>query len=101
MPNFIVSFRLASDSTYQERYESLDARVHEIAQGGVGNTWEETSSMYIFIAEGNAQSICDDLYFQTKVDESKDQLLVIDVSRRQHAERGVKYPNTLAKVLGF
>lgn len=101
MANFIISFRIHSDSTYQERYASFVQRVHEIG-GGVGAVWEETSSFFALRAEGSADDLCDNLYFSTLFDASKDAMLVIDLGARRKAMKGkLSYPNTLTTCLGF
>jgi hypothetical protein len=98
MANFLVSFRIESDATYQDRYDSLDKAMKTLA---LEPPWEETSSLYVFAAIGNANSVCASLYHNSLLLESKDQLLVIDLGERKHETRGVKYPNTLKKNLGF
>lgn len=99
MAHFLVSFRLASDSTYQERYDSVIERIDAIKTNGA--VWDETSSVSIFEANGTAASVCDDLYYQTKLNANKDQLVVIDTVAREVAQRGCKYPHLLTGNLGF
>jgi hypothetical protein len=98
MGHFVITFRIKSDDTYQDRYDSFTKKVNEIAD----KFWEETSSFYAISASGTAQSICDKLYFETDFIESWDQVLVIDLDRKEKALRGPDmYPNTLAACLGF
>ena len=101
MANFIVSFRIASDKYYNQRYESFVSEVHNVA-GGTSSVWEETSSFFVFEWEGNADELCEKLYFSTLFDPSKDQMLIIDVSNRKKAVKGqIKYPDVLESYLGF
>jgi hypothetical protein len=102
MANFIVTFRIASDSGYQERYDSFVDAVHVLAQGGVGSTWEETTSFLVFRAQGTADSVCQHLYLKSSFDGSKDIMVVIDIGARQKATKGpIKYLSTLTGLLGF
>lgn len=101
MSHFIVSFRIHSDSNYQQRYESLVSRISEVA-GGVANVWEETSAFYAFEANGTAQDVCDDLYYNSSVADDKDLILVINLDKRQKFCRGpVLYKTMLERTLGF
>lgn len=98
MGHFVITFRIKSDDTYQARYDDFTKKVKEIAE----KFWEETSSFYSIKASGTAQSICDQLYFETDFAESKDQMLIIDLEKNEKALRGPDmYPNTLAACLGF
>ena len=99
MAHFIISFRIKSDDTYQERYDSFIQRIAEISKEGA---WEETSSFYALEADGNAESVCQDLWLKSKFNAHLDVMLVIDVHNREKATKGeIKYPNTLARCLGF
>jgi len=99
MANFILTFRLKADSTYASRYESFVERIHQIAPEWV---WEETSSFYAFEAEGTAESICDDLYFNSNFNESLDTMVVVDLGARKSFARGViESPARLRFCLGF
>lgn len=98
MGHFVITFRIKSDETYQDRYESFTKKVREISE----KFWEETSSFYAIKSTGTAQSVCDQLYFETDFTESKDQMLVIDLVKNEKALRGPDmYPNTLGACLGF
>ncbi|SDN51619.1 hypothetical protein [Polaromonas sp. JS666] len=98
MPHFLLSFRIESDSTYQDRYDSLQEALRTIA---AEIPWDETSSVCIFPAAGTAQSVADHLYYKSKLLAPKDLLLIIDLDNRTHAQYGCKYPNSLKANLGF
>jgi hypothetical protein len=101
MAHFIISFRIKSDSDYQNRYESFRRRVETISTG-IGGVWEETSSFYAIQARNTAQGLCNDLYLNTEFDPSKDIMLVIDVKNQEKATKGaIEYPNSLDSALGF
>lgn len=98
MGHFVITFRIKSIDEYQKRYESFTQKVHEIAK----KKWEETSSFYAIEADGTAQEICDLLYFKTDFVEAWDQMVVIDLDRRQKAFRGPDmYEHSLGACLGF
>ena len=101
MTHFVISFRIHSDTTYQDRYNSFVDQVRAIG-GGIGGVWEETSSFFAIEATGSAASICDNLYFASAFDSSKDVMLVIDLDSKNKATKGpIKYPNILSSTLGF
>lgn len=98
MGHFVITFRIKSDDTYQDRYNSFTEKVSEIAD----DRWDETSSFYAIQAKGTAQSICDLLYFETDFIETRDMMLIIDLDKNEKAFRGPNdYPRTLEKCLGF
>jgi hypothetical protein len=98
MGHFVITFRFESDSGYQKRYDSFVKRVDAIAT----KTWSETSSFYAIEATGTAESICEDLYLHTGFSVSGDQMLVIDLDKKQKATKGeIKYPHSLTACLGF
>lgn len=102
MTHFVVTFRFKSDESYQDRYESFVDKVNELAEGGVGEVWGETSSFLAFKAKGTASELCSSLYLLTKFDQTKDKMVVIDMDNRQKATKGeIEYPNTLTSCLGF
>ena len=98
MGHFVVSFRIERDGTYQERYDSLHDKVKEISAGYV---WDETTSLYIFPAVGDAESIARALYLGTKLVTPKDTLLVIDPIKAEYAGYGIKYPSLLSAAIGI
>jgi hypothetical protein len=97
MTIFAISFRIHEDSTYEDRYESL---VKEIEKEATGSTWGETTSFYIIeSAQTTSKSLCDDLYNHSQILESKDILLVVNLSAKGYTQRGAKYPNTLKSLM--
>jgi hypothetical protein len=68
MSIFAISFRIHEDSTYEARYESL---VEEIKKEAIGGTWEETTSFFLIENTKTSQSLCDDLYNNSKIIETK------------------------------
>lgn len=103
MARIIVTFRIKNDSGYQTRYESFTKKAAELADSS--GVWEETTSFVAFkprSSSATAESVCSDLYLHSDFDSSKDVMVVIDLDKKQKATRGeIKYPNTLAAVLGF
>ncbi|MES3000646.1 MAG: hypothetical protein V4787_08135 [Pseudomonadota bacterium] len=98
MGHFVVSFRIERDGTYQERYESLHQMVKAISTGYV---WDETTSLYIFPAAGDAASVANTLYFQTQLLAPKDTIVVIDPIRSTYAGYGLKYEALLSAAIGM
>jgi hypothetical protein len=96
MAIFVISFRIHEDTTYQERYDSL---VERIKKEATGSTWEETTSFFIIESSKSSRSLCDDLYNNSQIRESKDVLLVVNLSAKAYAQRGAPYPNTLDSLM--
>ncbi|ORM49811.1 hypothetical protein B6D51_01330 [Pseudomonas chlororaphis subsp. chlororaphis] len=98
MGHFIITFRIKDTGSYQKRYDSFVEKVKEIST----DRWEETSSFYAITATGTAQEICDTLYLRTDFVEAWDQMVVIDLDRKEKAFRGPDmYEHTLGACLGF
>lgn len=101
MANFIISFRIKQDDTYQSRYASFVDAVRK-AGGGTGAVWEETSSFFALQASHTATGLCDHLYVSSEFNGTKDEMLVVDLSSRKKATKGpLKYLSTLESCLGF
>ncbi|MBB4219400.1 hypothetical protein [Variovorax guangxiensis] len=101
MAHFILTFRIASDKGYQERYDSFVDAVHKLA-GGAGKVWDETTSFYAFSTNSTAQHVLNHLYVRSDFDSTKDMMVVIDVDTRTKATIGpLKYEVLLTSYLGF
>lgn len=85
MANFVLTFRLKKNASYQQRYDSFVEKVQEIAPEWI---WEETSSFYAFEAEGSAESVCQALYYGSSFDASTDLMVVLDVHEKMFATKG-------------
>lgn len=102
MTHFIVTFRIASDTTYQERYDSFVDQVIKVAGGNAGKVWDETTSFYAFTAASTAETVAASLNSNSKFDTTKDLLVVIDLDNRVKATRGkVPYESLLTSYIGF
>jgi hypothetical protein len=97
MSIFVISFRIKEDSTYQERYDSL---VERIKKNATGSTWEETTSFFLIESTSSSSELCDDLYYNSKIIDSKDVLLVVNLSHKSYAQKGAPYPKTLDSLMG-
>ncbi|MGJ7499882.1 hypothetical protein ACSFBF_05940 [Variovorax sp. ZT5P49] len=101
MAHFILTFRIASDKGYQDRYDSFVDAVHKLA-GGPGKVWDETTSFYVFSANSTAQNVLNTLYVGSDFDSTKDIMVVIDVGNRAKATIGpLKYEVLLSSYLGY
>lgn len=99
MNNFIVTFKIKSDATYQKRYDSFVDQIKEIA-GHI--QWDETTSFYCFQADASAEGLCQTLYIKSDFDATKDIMAVIDISNKKLATKGpLVYPGLLSLQLGF
>jgi hypothetical protein len=101
MTHFILTFRIASDSTYNDRYKSFTETVTTLA-GGSGKVWDETTAFYAFKADGTAASVTNHLYLQSQFDATKDTMVVVDLDSRAKATKGpLKWESLLTAYLGF
>jgi|ERR1700722_8163500 hypothetical protein len=92
MAIFAVTFRIHEDANYDDRYQSL---VKQIESESVSSTWDEPTSFVLVESKKNSQELCDALYYGSSILESKDMLLVVNLSKKGYAQKGSKYPNTL------
>jgi hypothetical protein len=96
MSLFAISFRVHEDSTYQERYDSL---VKEIKSEAIDKIWDETTSFFLIESDKTSKTLCNDLYLHSNILESKDILLVINLSQKGYDQRGAKLPNRLSNLM--
>ena len=96
MSLFAITFRIHEDSTYQERYDSL---VKEIKSEATDKTWDETTSFFLIESDKTSKALCKDLYLHSSILESKDILLVINLSQEAYDQRGAKLPNRLSNLM--
>ncbi|MFD1342757.1 hypothetical protein [Litorisediminicola beolgyonensis] len=97
MASYMISFRIANNSTYLNRYNSLVERVKFEAEDGLA--WEETTSLIIIRSSKTAEQLAGAIYLGSEMS-LLDTLLVVNASTGIFATRGeVKYPATLASVL--
>lgn len=100
MENFILTFRIKADETYQDRYDSLLEQLYAIAPSP--KVWEETSSFVAFEYSGSLDDVHTRLYLYSKFSSTKDTMVIIDLTNRRKIAAGVvKYEATLDRCLGF
>lgn len=102
MPHFIVTFRIKSDTSYQERYDSFVEQVKNVADL---LPWDQTTSFLTFRSKDktlSAQDLCTHLYIYSLFDSSKDIMVVINLDDRTKATLGdIEYSPLLSAGLGF
>jgi hypothetical protein len=98
MSVFAVTFRIERDATYSDRYESLVEQIKKQARNG--NTWDEPTSFVLIESAKSAKDLCDRLYYDSKIIEPTDTLLVVNLSLKEYAQRGAKYPYSLDSLMG-
>jgi hypothetical protein len=92
MSIFAVTFRIHEDASYSTRYESL---VEQIKKESASDPWEEPTSFALVESSKSSKQLCDALYNNSKIIDTKDMLLVVNLSQNGYAQKGAKYPNTL------
>jgi hypothetical protein len=87
MPNYAVSFKIASETvgafTYNERYKSLMEQVDKDLLA-----WDETTSFALVDTGESLSDFADRLYFRSDIFSSTDILLVIDHAKSAAIGRG-------------
>lgn len=91
-----VLVRIHYDDSYSERYEET---VDAIRREATGAVWDEPTSTYILQSSKTAQELCDAIYYGSPLLESKDTLVVINLSAKAYAQRGASYPATLKSLM--
>lgn len=85
--------RIASGDDYAKRYSETVAAIRK--EAGTRPLWAEPTSTYIFESTKTAQDLCDAIYYGSPLLDSKDVLVVVNLSIKSHAQRGTEYPATL------
>jgi len=94
-----VMIRIASGDDYSKRYAET---VEAIKKEAEGSMWSEPTSTYILKSAKSASNLCDSIYFGSPLLESKDTLVVVNLSvtgSTGYAQRGVEYPATLKSLM--
>lgn len=95
MQTYAVSFKLASNSTYNARYESLMSQIR-----ACDTVWTETTSFALVSSNETLGELENRLYYGTDLLASIDLLMVINVSGDPATFRGTNsYPHTLRSLL--
>lgn len=94
MATYAISFCLAADSTYSERYQSLMDVVRSFP-----TVWEETTSFALVESSLSLEEV-ERLLYLSKFSPSNDKMLVINVTSDACIGRGkIEYPYTLGKLM--
>src|SRR4051812_9158322 len=94
MAIFAITFRIHEDATYNDRYNSLMEQIRRAAVDPADN-WNEPTSFVIMQSDQSTASLFHALYYQSSIVETKDVLVVVNLSEKTYAQKGAKYPNTL------
>ncbi len=99
MINFMITYRIKHDETYQTRYDAFIKKLKDAA----GNVhWNETSSFYALRACTTAKDLCRDLCADTSFNCATDSVVVIDLSNQLMASSGaIRDRDLLANCLGL
>lgn len=98
MAIYAVMIRLQSGDDYSKRLAETVAVIHNEG-GGSSEVWEEPTSTYILRSNKATQNLCDSIYLASPIYESKDLLVVVNLSMKAYAQKGAKYPNTLKSLM--
>ncbi len=87
MATFIVSFRLESDGTYFDRWQSLDGAIRIEATNGI--VWDELTSLYIIDSQKGVYDLALSIAAGSDFNVYSDRLVVIDLEQRTTATFGI------------
>ncbi len=79
---YIISFEIASDSTYSQRYNSLMVEIKKTLH------WTSTTSFASVRSTESLNDISHRMYYNSDLIDSKDKLLVIDSQTNSATYRG-------------
>lgn len=96
MAVFAISFRIASDSSYSDRYQSV---VDAILKISPGIYWDETTSFVIVEAEKSSENMASEIDNGSTFRPSTDLLVVINLSQKGYAVRGQYSDKDLDKLM--
>ena len=92
-----ILVRIDYDNNYSTRYAETVAAIRK--EAAAGTVWDEATSTYVLKSAKAAQALCDAIYYAAPLYESKDTLVVINLSAKDYGIRGVKMPATLASLM--
>jgi hypothetical protein len=93
---FAVTFRLEAGPDYSTRWQSVVEAVHREA---IGDVWEEPTSFFLFESRKSAHDLCHAIYHGSQIYDSRDLILVTNLSLKDYDQKGAKYPNTLSSLM--
>jgi hypothetical protein len=88
MAVFVISFRIGDKPNYSEIWASVDKAVRSEATGGTA--FNETTSVYVIKSSKSAADLLSALYYGSDLLESRDGLIVVDLSSKDYASLGLK-----------
>lgn len=97
MASYLVSFRIADDADYSDRWSSTVSAIHSEADDR--SYWEETTSLIVLNSNKTPADLALSVYLGSKFNSTKDTMLVVNANTGMYATQGkVNYPNTLASL---
>lgn len=98
MPVFAITFRIKDDSTYQSRYESVVESIRKSSNGS--NYWLETTSFALLeSAKESAASLASYIDSDSTFSETKDLLVVINLSKNGYKILGNYSDKDIDKIM--
>jgi len=97
MAVFAISFRIDNGFDHPKRWQSVVDAIKKEAIDG--DKWEETTSFFLIKSNKTAAELLDSIYYGSDLNESRDVILVLNTSFKDHAHKGAKYPYTLNALL--
>jgi|GEM_PF-1728387 len=85
MAIFDLTFRIHEDATYAERYESVVAAIKRCCHGSY---WDQPTSYFLFENPTSSTAIANWINNNSKFAESKDVLLVTNLSQKDYTAIG-------------
>lgn len=86
MPTLLISFRIDTDATYSDRWNSVMEAIR--AQARDRYTYEEMTSLVIMNSMLSAEQAASWIYFHSKMNTTGDKLLVVDLDSKRYSVKG-------------
>ena len=83
---FAVTVRLGAGADQDSRWRSVVTAMHHEAASGV---WQESASYFLLESSKSARQLCDAIFGAADIYDDRDLVVVINLSLRPQADRGV------------
>ena len=97
MSNYIVTYTIGQAGSYNSVWNSLKEVVEILA---IDTPTDETTSFFAFNSNLSTSDVLHKLYYDSELLSNSDKLLLVNITRKEHAYLGLEYPNVMANALG-
>lgn len=96
---FIVTFRIYDDAGYADRYQSVVEQIKKCCHDGI--FWDQTTSFFVLKNPSTAEKIAEYIDANSTFSPTRDLLVVIALSQKDHAVIGNITDTDLHKLMAL